>query len=323
MGWLEGLAASPADGGRLVRPFGLNSDHLVRASTRFSWGREVDHLLLPPRDVRVWLPPDYTGSDAAHPVLICHDGQHVIPEPGSGEVAPRSWHLGRTLTRLCRADAFTRTPIVVLVDNCHSGKMGKERLGDLDLPGMPLMRRRWVEYGDTPIGHRYIDWLVDELKPSVDAAFHTAASETYLMGSSMGGTSAFLGLWRRPDVIAGAACLSPVFHEPLIADVRRRASERFGHTEGPPRLYIDNGGATAEVGVSPLPLSLQDGLHAGWWWLDTSLQPGVDAMREALASHALPYDYHRDPGGRHNEAAWAARVERPLRYLFGREEEQP
>ena len=81
---------------------------------------------------------------------------------------------------------------------------------------------------------------------------------------------------------------------------------------------IDNGGDTAETKVSPMPESISDFVEPGWFWLDTNLQPGVDAMCAALRWHHVEHAFHRAPGGRHNEAAWAARVERPLRHLLGR-----
>ena len=77
--------------------------------------------------------------------------------------------------------------------------------------------------------------------------------------------------------------------------------------------YIDNGGDTDDRKVSVL-----DGLNeGGYWWLDSQLQPGVDAMMAALRWRNVAVAYHRVPGGLHNELAWAARVDKPLRYLLG------
>ena len=70
----------------------------------------------------------------------------------------------------------------------------------------------------------------------------------------------------------------------------------------------------------PLPqvplIDLEDGLDPGYWWLDTNLQPGVDAMCAALRLQGVQFDYYRDPGGRHNERAWGRRSARPLRHLL-------
>ena len=41
-----------------------------------------------------------------------------------------------------------------MVDNCVENPMTAN----------PLIRRRWLEYSDTPIGERYLEYLADELK---------------------------------------------------------------------------------------------------------------------------------------------------------------
>lgn len=106
---------------------------------------------------------------------------------------------------------------------------------------------------------------------------------------------------------------SPVFQPPLIAEVALRRRLRPDA-----RLYIDNGGDTATRKV-PL-IEVADGLDPVWqigsWYLDTSLQPGVDALCAALRTQGVAFEYHREAGGRHNARAWGSRVERPLRALL-------
>ena len=116
----------------------------------FSVRGEIDHLLLPEREIRVWLPPGYENSGAARfPVLYCHDGQYMISENEGAFPPPRSWRLGITLSQLLASDGvFKRpsiqAPIVVLIANCRQN--GTNLLGDIDLAGQPLFRRRWLEY---------------------------------------------------------------------------------------------------------------------------------------------------------------------------------
>jgi pimeloyl-ACP methyl ester carboxylesterase len=152
------------------------------------------------------------------------------------------------------------------------------------------------------------------------------------MGSSLGGLVAFRTFWKRPDVVGHCACLSPVFQMPLLLDVAMNAWRRLEAGSGagalgmaksgaggvvrPPRIYIDNGGDTSDARVSLI--DWRDGPNPGYWFLDSQLQPGVDVMRTALELHGVPFEYHREPGGRHNERGWAQRIERPLRYLYGR-----
>ena len=66
----------------------------------------------------------------------------------------RCWDLGSTLTRLLDAGEIDVAPIVVMVDNCVENWQTSN----------PFIRRRWLEYSDTPIGERYLEYLTDELK---------------------------------------------------------------------------------------------------------------------------------------------------------------
>jgi len=277
----------------------------------------IDRALLPARGCRVWLPAGYDQQpQRRYPTLYVHDGQCCLStdsDSGGGELG--KWGLNSVLARLI-TNGEIRAPIVVLVDSC-----GRGHPLDMDLPlgpempAVPLLRQRWVEYGDNPLGRRYISYLCDDLKPAIDARFRTLPSpeHTAAMGSSMGGLCAFLSAWRRPDVFAHAACLSPVFQLPLITEV---ATHRQLRPDA--RLYIDNGGDTHEHKV-PL-IELADGLDPIWqmasWHLDTSLQPGIDALCSALRMQRVPFEYYREAGGRHNARAWGRRVERPLRVLL-------
>ncbi|MCB0293609.1 MAG: histidine kinase, partial [Calditrichaeota bacterium] len=66
------------------------------------------------------------------------------------------------------------------------------------------------------------------------------------------------------------------------------------------RLYIDNGG-----------IGLED-----------TLQTGCDAMLEALVAQGFTENknlqWFSDPAAEHNEPAWARRVWRPLKFMFGK-----
>ena len=133
----------------------------------------------------------------------------------------------------------------------------------------------------------------------------------------MGGAIAFKSMWRRPDIFGHCAALSPCFQAQTLADVALQASEFFGKEYHDRCIYIDNGGDTDDVKVSPIPINLPDAVNQGWWWLDTSLQPGIDAMCAVLDLHKVAYKYEKFPGARHNEAAWSNRLELPLLYMFG------
>jgi hypothetical protein len=60
--------------------------------------------------------------------------------------------------------------------------------------------------------------------------------------------------------------------------------------------------------------------YSGYWWLDSQLQMGIDAMKVALDTKGVKYVYNKVPGGRHNERAWALRIHKPLLALYGNDD---
>lgn len=156
--------------------------------------------------------------------------------------------------------------------------------------------KRFEEYSDSPEGRAYRDYVIHVVKPLVDRAYRTRPERehTAVMGSSMGGCVSFLLAWEHPEVFSRAGCLSPAFFKPDFARVRAYRGERK-----PIRLYLDNG----EVG------------------LEKKLQKGIDQMLALLPQKGFQagrdYQWFLDPGAEHNENAWAARVWRPLEFMFG------
>lgn len=162
--------------------------------------------------------------------------------------------------------------------------------------------KRFEEYSDSPEGQAYRDYVVRVVKPLVDGAYRTRPERehTAVMGSSMGGCVSFLLAWEHPEVFSRAGCLSPAFFKPDLARVRAHRGERK-----PIRIYLDNG----EVG------------------LEKKLQKGIDQMLALLPKKGFQegrdYQWFLDPGAEHNENAWAARVWRPLEFMFGAKTDGP
>lgn len=75
-------------------------------------------LFLQPRDIQVWLPPQYdTYPELDFPVLYCHDGQNMMFDSSSWTGS--SWRLAGALTRLSERGLLKTPmgvpPIVVLL----------------------------------------------------------------------------------------------------------------------------------------------------------------------------------------------------------------
>ena len=180
---------------------------------------------LRPRDVQVWLPPDYAEStDRRYPVLYLHDGQQVFDPATSTHGV--DWGVDETLTRLI--DAGRMEPIlVVAISNTED---------------------RGEEYMDESKLGAYMSFVVDTVKPFVDEAYRTMSDRdhTAVMGSSAGGHVSFQLLWKYPQVFSMAGCLSPAF---FLNFQKLRAGDWPG--DHSIRLYIDNGGLGLEKMLQP------------------------------------------------------------------------
>jgi predicted alpha/beta superfamily hydrolase len=229
-----------------------------------------------PRDIIVWLPPTYSTDTAKrYPVLYMHDGQNIFdPKTSSFGV---DWQLDETADSLIKA-GLIRELIIVGIYNTPD---------------------RSVEYGDTPLGNKYMDFIITKLKPYIDKNFRTLPdrANTATGGSSLGALISFMLIWGHPEVFSQAACLSPAFH---IADINFvKVVDSYSGPKKPLRIYVDVG--TVD--------------------LDSTLKPGSDEMVNELVKKGYKLDkdlyYFIDEGATHNESAWAKRNWRYLEFMFG------
>jgi predicted alpha/beta superfamily hydrolase len=257
-----------------------------------------------PRHVDVWLPRGYDGT-RPHAVLYMHDGQMLYDATTTWN--QQSWDVAPTVQRLIDAGTLRET-IVVGVWNT-----GPTRFNEYFPQGFVehvpegaarqvLMARGFASR--PPMADAYLRFLVDELKPAIDARYRTrpGREHTAVAGSSMGGLISLYALCEHPQVFGGAGCLSTHWiggfernaEIPAAgrAYLRRRLPAPGGH-----RIYMDRG--TAEL----------DALY-------DEAQAQVDAlMRER--GFAPPLFVSRVfEGEGHNERAWARRLETPLRHLL-------
>lgn len=303
-------------------PDGLNGGRLVTlpakdyfSSNNWNIGTLLTSdtsFLLPPRDITVWLPPQYDNSPnhVRFPVLYCHDGQNAIQDSSSW--TGYSWRLAGALTRMSerkmlQTNDIHAPPIVVLLP------CAEDRLA--------FVPRRHLEYGDISqtFAQAHADFVGITLKPLIDSMFRTMPEKehTAAIGSSLGGQASFHLLVRHSDVFGKAACMSPAFQPSILTAVATMPASTLQDKV----IYMDNGGDLNDVKVpflDPLDhLSLNHWWNPGYWWLDSQLQPGIDAMKLALDLKGIKYEYQKFAGGRHNERAWACRIDKPLLSLYG------
>ncbi|MEL7533206.1 MAG: alpha/beta hydrolase-fold protein, partial [Bacteroidota bacterium] len=156
---------------------------------------------------------------------------------------------------------------------------------------------RSTEYSYGSKAELYAQYLIEQVLPYVRERYPIAEGpeNTAVMGSSMGGLSSFVLAWEHPEVFGKAACLSPAFKLEEYDYVSKAA--KMKQPVPLPSFYIDNG--------------TED--------LEARLQAGIDDMKAYLTQENIPFTWYLAEGAKHNEGAWADRLDIPLRWLFGLE----
>ena len=220
-------------------------------------------------DVRVFLPPGYDENELQRfPVLYMQDGQNLF-FPGKAAYG-KHWRVSETLALLERMN-LVRQVIVV-------GVYSRERMREYTRPG-------YEAYGR---------FLAQELKPYVDSQYRTAsaAEDTAVMGSSLGGVVSLYAGWQYPHVFGQVGALSSTFgyQDDLLERVLTEKKRAL-------RIYLDSGWP-------------QDNYEATRGMAAALRSRGFREGRDLL--------YLAHPEGRHEEAAWAARFHVPFQFFFRR-----
>src|SRR4249919_3227679 len=121
------------------------------------------------RTVRVWLPPDYDEGEACG-VLYMHDGQNLFAPANPYNHGP--WDVDRRLLAM-RAQGRVRKTLVVGIDNAGLDR-SREYAPQAALERMPEAQRRHGlgPEGAPLLGEAYLHFLVEKLKPFIDARYH-------------------------------------------------------------------------------------------------------------------------------------------------------
>jgi len=150
------------------------------------------------REITVWLPPGYGTGTAELAVLYLHDGQNLFDE--STAIFGVEWGVDETLTKLIE---MNKIPPVIVVGIGNTKARLQEYTFSTD--------ERVGSGGD---GKKYLEFLIDELKPFVDRKYRTRRGPkgTWIGGSSLGGLFSLYASAKRPDVFGGCFAWSPSLH---------------------------------------------------------------------------------------------------------------
>ncbi|HUN66300.1 MAG TPA: alpha/beta hydrolase-fold protein [Bacteroidota bacterium] len=266
--------------------------------------RDFPSRYIEPLTVEVWVPTQYGKSDTGrYAVLYMHDGQNLF-DPKLSTMG-MAWEIDKTAARLMR-EGKIRNTIIVGVRSPRRREREYQPQGAYEMFDDSLRASFDRQYGGPPLSDGYLRFLVEEVKPFVDAHYRTMADRgnTFIMGSSRGGLISLYALERYPQVFSGAGCLST--HWPIHTHVNIR---RFGetmvryfaaHLPDPRtvRIYFDFGTETLDAVYEPYQ-TMMDSVMAA-----RGFGRGTDWMTKKF------------PGDGHSEKFWSKRVDIPLEFLL-------
>ncbi|MDE5791797.1 MAG: hypothetical protein K2H96_11300 [Muribaculaceae bacterium] len=255
-------------------------------------------------DVDVWLPADFNAGKR-YPVLYMHDGQNLFD--ASTTWNHQSWEMDVTPCRMIEQGEIEPMIIVGIHSDPEkrvSQLMPQQAVKDAGLED--LMAEVKLK-GKPVLGDKYGDFVVNTLKPLIDTSYPTLSDRehTSVMGSSMGGLMSLYLICQYPEVFGGAGCLSTHWYGTLDAG-NRFGDAMISYVESAlpdpttHRIYFDHGTSTIDFYYGP-------------WETKALLK-----AQEKGYQYGKNLDSYIDYGAPHEESAWAARVTRPLSFLFGK-----
>jgi len=224
----------------------------------------------------VYLPPNYESTSKIYPVIYMHDAQNLFDNATSflGE-----WKVDETLNKL-----FDKTGKGFIVVGVENG--GTERINEYT----PWKNKK---YGGGK-GEIYIDFIVNILKPYIDANYRTKkqAKQTALVGSSLGGLISYYGGFKYPNTFGKIGAFSTSF---WFSDEVIDFTKKFGNTSKI-KLYLYVGGKEGDT-----------------------QQSDTEHMENLLLATDFPAKNIKisiNPNGKHNETAWEKEFLKVVTWLY-------
>lgn len=240
------------------------------AGTLLTWADFYSPQLENHRDIHVHLPPSYADASRRYPVIYMQDGQNLFDSGTS--YGGTEWGVDETMEMLSGEGIEA---IVVGLNHTNEGRISEYN----------PYPQQWQGRGS-----EYIRFLVETVKPLIDADFRTLPQRehTGIIGSSMGGLISLYGFFHAPETFGFAGVMSP-------------------------SLWVGGGAIYANVQAAPFT--------PGKIYLDNGTrEPSARRMNALLLSKGYRRDidlkYVAEPEAEHTESAWARRLPDALRFLL-------
>lgn len=262
------------------------------------------------RTVDVWLPDSY-NSENTYAVLYMHDGQMLFDSTQTWN--KQEWKVDEIVASLMAQNKIKNTIVVAIwnhADIRHSDYFPKkpfESLGEKFKDSIINNVKRGTEpiFTEEINSDNYLKFIVDELKPIIDANFSTlkGPDNTVVLGSSMGGLISMYAINEYPKVFGAAGCLSTHWigvwtseNNPIPEAFFSYMSQKLPAPETH-KLYFDYGTETLDASYIPY-------------------QYRVDEVLQAKGYTELNYRNVKFEGANHSENSWNKRLAVPLEFLL-------
>ncbi|MBC7720838.1 MAG: alpha/beta hydrolase [Pedobacter sp.] len=181
------------------------------------------------RKIWIYLPKSYGSSTKTYPVLYMQDGQNLFNEQTA---FGSEWGVDECLDTL--QQKLGKECIVIGIDNGGDKRMSEYSPYDYTLKGA------FATPDSKGEGKQYVDFLVQTLKPFIDAKYRTKKGPdfTFIAGSSMGGLISEYAILQYPQVFGAAGIFSPSL---WLAPNLFTEAEKF-ITPAMPRFFMYAGG---------------------------------------------------------------------------------
>lgn len=259
-----------------------------------------------PRHVDIWLPNEYSNQKR-YKVLYMHDGQMLFDSTITWN--KQEWGVDETMQKLIDAGEIEETIVVGIWNN------GEYRAAEY-FPEKALsflkddsLTQILINKGlkGKPLADLYLQFLVKELKPYIDANYptFTEASNTYISGSSMGGLISMYAMCEYPEVFGSAACISTHWLGSTLLDDDRIPNAFM--------QYLSN--------KIPSPNNHRFYFDYGTINLDSKYKPHQQKANELFVqkgysiSNFVSLEFK---GADHREIDWNKRFATPVKFLMGK-----
>lgn len=258
--------------------------------------------LVMPRPIEI-LTPLSAAPDETFPVLYMFDGQNLFHSfKGWGGELNQGWRVNKLLDSLNVAVVLPKMIVVGIYNG--QDKRGAEYMPakPYDLVNQRIQRTTHEWYSSfkehPPESDAQLKFIVEELKPYIDANFKTKKSKenTIVAGASMGGLMSAYAICEYPDVFGGAACIST--HWPPLDGVFLEYLKNNLPDPDQHKIYFDHGTEGLDAEYAPFQ-QVADSIM-----MVKGFQKGVNWMTKVFI------------GAKHHEDDWHARLSIPLLFLL-------